>query len=79
MIRSYNFACELPERSFRQSLVGLAAFLLFSGFVAAQELPPAASRTESVLAAPSTPGEQGPHVLEAKILDSTAQPFRHIR
>ena len=74
MIRSYNFACAL-RKSFRQSLVGLAAFLLFSGFVAAQELPPAASRTESVLAAPSTPGEQGPYVLEAKDLSSTAQPF----
>jgi len=73
MIRSRNFAHVLGK-CYRQSFIAFAACLLFSRFVAAQELLPAASRTESALASPSTPSEYGPYVLAANDLSTTAQP-----
>ena len=72
MLRSYKFA-HMLGKNYRQSFIVLALCLLFSGFVAAQELAPAASRPESALAAPSSPGEHGPYVLAANDLDATEQ------
>jgi hypothetical protein len=53
----------------------VAACLLFSGFVAAQELPPGASGTEPALPAASTPIEHGPYLLATKGVSAAVQPF----
>ena len=72
MLRSYS--CPHAFRvGYRHSLVALAAWLLFSGLVAAQELPPAASRIEVAPAAPSTPSEHGPYVLATNDVNTTAE------
>lgn len=75
MIRSYNFAYGFRKTN-RQSFIVFAVCLLFSGSIAAQELSPAASKPESVLAAPSTPGEHGPYVFATNDPSAATQPFQ---
>ena len=57
-----------------QTFVALAAMLLFGGVVAAQDVPPAASRPDLSLLAPFTPPEQSSYVLATNDVSTTARP-----
>jgi hypothetical protein len=74
MFRSYKCA-HVFRMGYRQILVALSACLLFSGSVTAQQLPPAASRTEIVPPAPSTPSEHGPYVLATNDVNAFVDPL----
>ena len=73
MPKSFRRTSALRQHSWH-SFVALVACLLFGGFVAAQELPPAASRTDLALPAASTPSDHGPYMLAPHLLDAAAEP-----
>jgi hypothetical protein len=73
MFRSCSYA-RILRAACRQSLVALAACLLLSGVVAAQDISPAISKQDSSLPASSTPSEHSVYMLATSVVNATGDP-----